>query len=91
MLKYIIKVFSFINKYKTYQCLLKRYFIPDIYFIQLGTTFLYTTHGFTLISAVLESVSNKSFPVLAQELFTELGLNNTGLDNNEAIIYNRAR
>ncbi|CAD5123850.1 DgyrCDS12156 [Dimorphilus gyrociliatus] len=55
-----------------------------------GTEFLYTTYGWTLISAVLESVSSKSFEVMIKNLFQTLDLKNTYLDENDTIIYHRA-
>ena len=56
-----------------------------------GTDFLYTSHGWTLISAVLEGASGQKFPTLAEQLFRDLGLSNTYLDKPSPIIYNRAR
>ncbi|KAH7729385.1 Protein LACT-9 a [Aphelenchoides avenae] len=56
-----------------------------------GSKFYYTTHGFTLISAVLEAASGKKFPELAEDLFHELGLSNTRLDKNLPIVPNRTR
>ena len=56
-----------------------------------GTTFLYTTHGWSLVSAVAEGASGHKFPVLLQGLFKDLGLKETYLDENDSIIYNRAR
>lgn len=56
-----------------------------------GTKFLYTTHGWTLASAVLEKASNIPFPKLMTAVFRELGLHSTCFDRNEPIVYNRAR
>ncbi|XP_063222166.1 serine beta-lactamase-like protein LACTB, mitochondrial [Bacillus rossius redtenbacheri] len=56
-----------------------------------GSSFLYTTHGWTLISAVVEGVTKEPFPVTMTQFFNVLGLKNTYLDFNERIIYNRAR
>lgn len=51
----------------------------------------YTTHGWTLVSAVVEKVVKISFPVYMKTFFHEMGLKNTYLDENKPIIYNRAK
>ncbi|XP_036431983.1 serine beta-lactamase-like protein LACTB, mitochondrial [Colossoma macropomum] len=56
-----------------------------------GTTFLYSTHAFTLLSAVLERAAGQRFLDLMQKLFRELGMLNTVPDENDPIIYNRSR
>ena len=56
-----------------------------------GTEFNYTTHGYTLLSAVIESVSGEPFLKYIQKLFRELGLHNTYLDENGPIIPHRSR
>ncbi|KAK6060430.1 hypothetical protein COOONC_01916 [Cooperia oncophora] len=49
----------------------------------------YTTHGFTLISAVLEKASGKDFKKLIEDLTFDLGMRNTTLDTNSKIIPHR--
>ena len=56
-----------------------------------GEEYHYTTHGFTLLSAVVEAVVGEPFDKYMKKFFKELGLANTYLDENEPIIYNRAR
>lgn len=56
-----------------------------------GTKFLYTTHGWTLVSAILESVIKEPFPKYMKSFFHELGLHHTYLDENAPIIYNRSQ
>ncbi|XP_046543740.1 serine beta-lactamase-like protein LACTB, mitochondrial [Haliotis rubra] len=56
-----------------------------------GSKFLYTTHGYTLVSAVLEGASKKTFRELLLGLFKDLGLKHTYLDENTPVIYNRSR
>ncbi|GAB1603972.1 serine beta-lactamase-like protein LACTB, mitochondrial [Argonauta hians] len=56
-----------------------------------GSKFLYTTHGWTLVSAVLEKSSNVSLTKMMPTVFRDLGLHNTYLDRNKPIIYNRSR
>lgn len=58
---------------------------------QPGTEYLYSTPAWTLVSAVVEGASGKAFPKVMQELFRELGLRNTFLDDPAAIVQNRAR
>ena len=60
-------------------------------FTTKGSLFLYTTHGWTLVSAVVESVVKKTFPQYMKDLFDELGLKHTYLDENKPLIYNRSR
>ncbi|GIY58024.1 serine beta-lactamase-like protein LACTB, mitochondrial [Caerostris darwini] len=56
-----------------------------------GTKFLYSTHGWTLVSAIVEAVSKEQFTVHISKLFKALGLKNTYLDENDILIYNRSR
>ncbi|KAF8784921.1 Serine beta-lactamase-like protein LACTB [Argiope bruennichi] len=56
-----------------------------------GTKFLYSTHGWTLVSAIVEAVTKEQFTVHITKMFKTLGLNNTYLDENEVLIYNRSR
>ncbi|KAI1708365.1 beta-lactamase domain-containing protein [Ditylenchus destructor] len=56
-----------------------------------GTKFFYTTHGFTLVSAVLEKCAEKSFQVMIKELCHELGLRNTSIDVKLGIVGNRSK
>ena len=56
-----------------------------------GTKFHYTTHGFTLLSAVIESVTGQKFEEYIKTVFKDLGLSNTCLDENDTIVYNRSK
>ncbi|XP_064649471.1 serine beta-lactamase-like protein LACTB, mitochondrial [Lineus longissimus] len=56
-----------------------------------GTEFLYSTHAWTLVSAVLEGATKKEFPDMLRSLFKELGMTRTYLDENEPLIYGRSR
>jgi len=59
--------------------------------LALGDEFHYTTHGYTLLSACLEGASGKDFPTLAYNLYKDLGLTETYLDNDkQKLIYNRS-
>ncbi|KAK3598506.1 hypothetical protein CHS0354_001044 [Potamilus streckersoni] len=53
--------------------------------------FLYTTHGWTLVSAVLEGAAKMPFEKLIVSLFQDLGLENTYLDKHAPLIYHRGR
>lgn len=66
-------------------------FKDDDLFSKPGVKFLYTTHGWTLVSAVVESVVKKSFPSYMKVFFHEMGLRNTYLDENKPLIFNRAK
>lgn len=56
-----------------------------------GASYLYTTHGWTLLSAVVESISGQDFLLYMKKLFKDLGMENTGAEFNDTIILNRAR
>ena len=57
-----------------------------------GTAFHYSSYGFNLLSAVIESASGEEFvSYLQQHVFTPLGLIDTTADQNSAIIPQRSR
>ena len=56
-----------------------------------GKKFHYTTHGFTLLSGVIEAAAGEPFDKHMKKIFKELGLNNTCLDKHDPLIPNRAR
>ncbi|KAG8144824.1 hypothetical protein E2320_013239 [Naja naja] len=66
-------------------------FQNDPLFFKPGSQFLYSTHGFTLLSAVVERASDQKFTDYMLKIFSDLDMGSTGLDENEPLIYNRAR
>ncbi|XP_017261072.1 serine beta-lactamase-like protein LACTB, mitochondrial isoform X2 [Kryptolebias marmoratus] len=66
-------------------------FKDDPLIFKPGTTFLYSTHAFTLLSAVLERAAGQSFLDVMMNMFRELGMLNTVPDENEPILYHRSR
>ena len=56
-----------------------------------GSSYLYTTYGWTLVSAVVEGATGKEFPVIMKQLFTDLGLERTQLELDAPLIYGRSR
>ena len=57
-----------------------------------GTKFHYTTHGWTLLSAVIESVSGVPFlNYLKSNILSPLGMDCTGPEINNPLTYSRAR
>ncbi|XP_030620912.1 serine beta-lactamase-like protein LACTB, mitochondrial isoform X2 [Chanos chanos] len=66
-------------------------FKDDPLIFKPGTTFLYSTHAYTLLSAVVERAAGQRFLDVMQKLFRELGMLNTVPDENDPIIYNRSR
>ena len=56
-----------------------------------GSDYHYSTHGYTLMSAVLEAATDTKFSVLLSDMFHDLDLRSTYVDENEPIIRNRAR
>ncbi|NWI20519.1 LACTB protein, partial [Crypturellus soui] len=66
-------------------------FKNDPLFFKPGSQFLYSTFGFTLLSAVVERVSGQKFTDYMLKIFRDLDMLSTVQDDNEAMIYNRAR
>ncbi|CAJ1056707.1 serine beta-lactamase-like protein LACTB%2C mitochondrial isoform X2 [Xyrichtys novacula] len=66
-------------------------FKDDPLIFKPGTTFLYSTHAFTLLSAAMERAANQRFLDLMTNMFRELGMLNTVPDENDPIIYHRSR
>ncbi|NXA10769.1 LACTB protein, partial [Sapayoa aenigma] len=66
-------------------------FKNDPLFFKPGDQFLYSTYGFTLLSAVVERASGQKFTDYMLKMFRDLDMLSTVLDDNEAMIYNRAR
>ncbi|NWV83138.1 LACTB protein, partial [Dasyornis broadbenti] len=66
-------------------------FKNDPLFFKPGSQFLYSTYGFTLLSAVVERASGQKFTDYMLKMFRDLDMMSTVLDDNEAMIYNRAR
>ncbi|XP_069701662.1 serine beta-lactamase-like protein LACTB, mitochondrial [Periplaneta americana] len=66
-------------------------FQDDDLFFKPGESFLYTTHGWTLISAVVEAAAKEPFTKVMKDFFQVMGLKHTYLDEPEPLIYNRAR
>ncbi|XP_045133389.1 serine beta-lactamase-like protein LACTB, mitochondrial isoform X2 [Portunus trituberculatus] len=65
-------------------------FQDDELFFKPGEGYLYTTHGWTVVSAVVEAAAQQPFIEVMGRLFYELGLSNTYLDVALPIIHNRA-
>ncbi|KAM4734872.1 serine beta-lactamase-like protein LACTB, mitochondrial isoform 2-T2 [Anableps anableps] len=66
-------------------------FKDDPLIFKPGTTFLYSTHAFTLLSAVLERAAGQRFLDVMMNMFRELGMLSTVPDENDPIIYHRSR
>ncbi|KAK9516680.1 hypothetical protein VZT92_024599 [Zoarces viviparus] len=66
-------------------------FKDDPLIFKPGTTFLYSTHAFTLLSAVVERAAGQRFLDVMTNMFHELGMLNTVPDENDPIIYHRSR
>ncbi|XP_069078105.1 serine beta-lactamase-like protein LACTB, mitochondrial isoform X2 [Pleurodeles waltl] len=56
-----------------------------------GSQFFYSTHAWTLLSAVVERASGENFLDYMLKMFHEMGMSNTLQDEHEPVIYNRAR
>lgn len=66
-------------------------FKDDPLIFKPGTTFLYSTHAFTLLSAVIERAAGQGFLDYMTAMFRELGMLNIVPEENEPIIYHRSR
>ncbi|XP_068596016.1 serine beta-lactamase-like protein LACTB, mitochondrial [Brachionichthys hirsutus] len=66
-------------------------FKDDPLIFRPGTTFLYSTHAYTLLSAVMERAAGQRFLDLMMNMFHELGMGNTVPEENDPIIYHRSR
>ncbi|XP_075894280.1 serine beta-lactamase-like protein LACTB, mitochondrial isoform X2 [Nelusetta ayraudi] len=66
-------------------------FKDDPLIFEPGTTFLYSTHAFTLLSAVMERAAGRRFLDLMMNMFRQLGMHSTVPDENEPIVYHRCR
>ncbi|XP_021921072.1 serine beta-lactamase-like protein LACTB, mitochondrial isoform X2 [Zootermopsis nevadensis] len=84
------KEFYIRDRFATIQDALKLFKDDDLMF-KPGTSFLYTTHGWTLISAVVEAVASEPFTEVMRKFFQVMGLKYTYLDEPEPLIYNRSR
>ena len=56
-----------------------------------GSDYLYTTHGWTLLSACIEGASGKDYVTYMKEMCYDLGLDNTSVELNDPIVYNRSK
>jgi serine beta-lactamase-like protein LACTB len=56
-----------------------------------GSKYLYTTLGYTLLSAVIEGAAKQPFDDQLKQLLNTLGMYSTCLDKNSIIIPHRAR
>uniref|UniRef100_A0A3Q1HRF6 Beta-lactamase-related domain-containing protein n=2 Tax=Anabas testudineus TaxID=64144 RepID=A0A3Q1HRF6_ANATE len=66
-------------------------FKDDPLIFEPGTTFLYSTHAFTLLSAVIERAAGRRFLDVMMSMFHEVGMLNTVPEENEPIVYHRSR
>ncbi|MCL4130030.1 UNVERIFIED_CONTAM: hypothetical protein GTU68_063889, partial [Idotea baltica] len=66
-------------------------FQDDDLLFKPGEGYCYSTHGFTLVSAVVEALREKAFDRVMKDLFTSLSLRNTFLDQHTPLIFRRAR
>ena len=56
-----------------------------------GSKFSYCNSGYCILGAVIEEVTGKSYEeVLRERIFKQLGMDNSGMDNNEPVIEKRA-
>lgn len=67
------------------------FFKPKLYICSTGSKFLYSSHAWTLISAVLEAVVKEPFEKHIIKMAKELGMDHTYLDENSPLIYHRGR
>ncbi|XP_001374581.1 serine beta-lactamase-like protein LACTB, mitochondrial [Monodelphis domestica] len=68
-----------------------RLFKNDPLFFKPGSQFLYSTFGYSLLAAVIERASGQKFLDYMQKIFHDLDMVTTVQEENEPMIYNRAR
>jgi CubicO group peptidase (beta-lactamase class C family) len=67
-------------------------FRDDSLLFRPGTAYAYSTHGYTLLSAVIENRSGKDFlGYLRETVFDPLGMRSTGADYPDSIVPHRVR
>jgi len=59
--------------------------------VNVGTEYLYSTYAWTLLSAVVEAASGRKFTEVMKDVFRDLGLENTYLDEDRPVIPHRSR
>ncbi|MBX9603183.1 MAG: beta-lactamase family protein [Bryobacteraceae bacterium] len=68
-----------------------RIFSGDPLLYEPGSKFLYTTYGYNLLGAVVESITGDFVGHLRDHVFTPAGMESTGPDDHFAIIQHRSR
>ncbi|XP_075387170.1 serine beta-lactamase-like protein LACTB, mitochondrial [Tenrec ecaudatus] len=68
-----------------------RLFKNDPLFFKPGSQFLYSTFGYTLLAAIVERASGCKYLDYMQKIFQDLDMLATVQEENEPVIYNRAR
>ncbi|XP_028637300.1 serine beta-lactamase-like protein LACTB, mitochondrial [Grammomys surdaster] len=68
-----------------------RLFKNDPLFFKPGSQFLYSTFGYTLLAAIVERASGYKYLEYMQKIFHDLDMLSTVQEENEPVIYNRAR
>ncbi|KAL7643401.1 UNVERIFIED_CONTAM: hypothetical protein RMT77_005383 [Armadillidium vulgare] len=66
-------------------------FQDDELLFKPGENYYYSSHAYTLVSAVIEKVSGKPFTKYMTNLFKSLNMDSTFLDEHDPIIYRRGR
>ncbi|XP_027781755.2 serine beta-lactamase-like protein LACTB, mitochondrial isoform X1 [Marmota flaviventris] len=66
-------------------------FKNDPLFFKPGSQFLYSTFGYTLLAAIVERASGYKYLDYMQKIFHDLDMLTTVQEENEPVIYNRAR
>ena len=56
-----------------------------------GTDYLYTTHGWTLLSAVIEEATGMDYVTYMKKMCYDLGIDETVVELNDPLIYDRSR
>ena len=79
------------KRYKTVQESLG-IFISDSLLFRPGSSFNYSTYGYSLLSAVIEGASHMDYlSYLQRKVFLPLGMTQTGADFSDSVVINRVR
>ena len=66
-------------------------FVNDALLFEPGTKTAYTTFGFTVLGAIAEAITGKSFQSSSEDFFRRYEINGIGIDDSLAIVQKRVR
>lgn len=83
--------FQWNNKLMCFYMIMKHFLFSSLAIMPQGSQFLYSTFGYTLLAAIVERASGYKYLDYMQKIFHDLDMLTTVQEENEPVIYNRAR